>query len=78
MIDSSSDDDDEEDDDDDDNDEEEEEKKERSSYNLREHKPRTQLFEVPVGNYILNMLLHGILYILVALNKFISQLLESK
>ncbi|XP_076098505.1 ATPase family AAA domain-containing protein 2-like isoform X2 [Mytilus galloprovincialis] len=46
--DSSSDDDDEEDDDDDDNDEEEEEKKERSSYNLREHKPRTQLFEVPV------------------------------
>lgn len=42
-------------DDDEEEDDEEKEKKsdksQRRSYYLREHKPRTQLFEVPIGNY---------------------------
>ena len=46
----SSSDDDEDDEDEDDNEEEEKKQPLKRSYYLREHKPRTQLFEVPIGN----------------------------
>lgn len=51
IIDSSSDDDD--DDGDEDDEDEKDKKPQKRIYFLREHKPRTKLFEVPIGNLCL-------------------------
>jgi hypothetical protein len=55
IIDSSSDEDDEDEDDDgdEDDDDEKDKKPQKRIYYLREHKPRTKLFEVPIGNLCL-------------------------